>query len=410
MQHHHNYILSNILLEVGFEYDDLGEVQATKTRTVALHIQEGKIVGIYFDALPETLMALPHIDGQGYLALPGIQDAHIHLDKTYYGGTWQAAEQDKSVAEMIAMEKQLLPRQLPVVEQRAQAILDLIISKGAVKTLAHCNVDHSIGVEHFLKTQQVLQQYRSRICGQIVAFPQHGLYRDNTVALMQQVLQLGCDYVGGIDPQTLDGDRQKSLETTFQLALDYKVGIDLHLHERGEVGKQTLKLILRLIEENPQLKNKFHLSHGFVIYDIAQDGELEEYAEQMKRLGITLISGVPIQFRMPLAELHQLGVKVQVGTDSVMDHWYPFGQGDIIERSNVIAQLYGWKNEYSLSRALYFATGILPLNQHGERQWPQIQDAADIMLVQASCSAEAIARVSMRKMTIYRGQVTYQEK
>lgn len=409
MQQQHHYILSNILLEVGFEYDDLGEIRATKTQRAALHIQDDKIAGIYFDGLPEFLIELPQVDGKGYLALPGVQDAHIHLDKTYYGGAWQAAEQDKSVADMIAMEKQLLPKQLPVVEQRAQAILDLIISKGAVKTLAHCNVDRSIGIEHFLKTRQVLQQYQSQICGQIVAFPQHGLYRDNTIKLMQQVLKLGCDYVGGIDPQTLDGNRQKSLETTVQLALDHQVGIDLHLHERGEVGKQTLQLIFKLMEENPQLQNKFHLSHGFVLYDIAQDGELQEYAERMQQLGITLISGVPVQFKMPLAELHQLGVKVQVGTDSVMDHWYPFGQGDIIERSNVIAQLYGWKNEYLLSRALYFATGILPLDQQGQLQWPKVNDTADIMLVQASCSAELIARVSERKMTICHGQVTYQD-
>ncbi|MCU4413139.1 amidohydrolase family protein [Acinetobacter sp. WU_MDCI_Axc73] len=401
------YILTNIRLEQAFEYDDDANVVATKTALAHLHIANSKIMGIYIDQIPESLADLPRQDGAEALALPGINDAHIHLDKTYYGGEWRAAEENKTVAEMIQIEKKLLPSQLPFMQQRAEAILELIISKGATKTLVHCNVDHSIGTDHFANTQQILQRYSPRISSHMVAFPQHGLYLDDSVALMKEVLAMGCDYVGGLDPSTIDGNMQKSLETTVQLALDYQAGIDIHLHERAHQGKQTLSYLLDLIEQNPSLTAKVNLSHGFVLYDIFKDGELEHYASRMKNVGIKLISGVPIQFRMPLAELVEHGVKVEVGTDSVMDHWYPFGQGDMIERSNVIAQLYGWKSEFKLSRALYYATGITPLSNQGEIQWPKVGMDADIVLFDATCSAEVIARISPRKMTIHQGNVSF---
>jgi len=120
-----------------------------------------------------------------------------------------------------------------------------------------------------------------------------------------------------------------------------------------------------------------------------------------------LVSSVPIQFKMPLEELRILGVNVELGTDSITDHWTPFGQGDIIERANILSQLYGWANEYHLSRALYFATGKTPLNDEGEIQWPMVGDVADLSLFNASCSAEVIARISPRTMTIGQGHLLW---
>lgn len=401
------YILKNVRLEQAFKYDDEGHVVATETTIAHIYIKNGKIDGIYKSELPADLLNLPQQEGNYALALPSINDAHIHLDKTYYGGHWQAAEENKTVAQMIQIEKKLLPAQLPVMQERAEAILDLIISKGATKTLAHCNVDHSIGIEHFVKTKEILQHYAPKITSKIAAFPQHGLYLDNSIALMKEVLAMGCDYVGGLDPAAIDGNMQKSLETTVQLALDYQTGIDIHLHERVDQGKETLNYLLNLIEQNPTLNSKVNLSHGFVLHDIFNDGELENYATRMQNMGVKLVTGVPIQFKMPLMELAKYGVTVEVGTDSVMDHWYPFGQGDIIERSNVIAQLYGWKNEFHLSRALYFATGITPLNDQGELQWPKVGMDANVALFDATCSAEVVARISSRTMVIHQGQISY---
>ena len=96
------------------------------------------------------------------------------------------------------------------------------------------------------------------------------------------------------------------------------------------------------------------------------------------------------------------------GTDSVIDHWSPYGLGDMLEKANLYAQLYIRPNEQSLSRALFLATGnVLPLNEKGERVWPKAQDDASFVLVDASCSAEAVARISPRTATFHKGQLVW---
>ncbi|HBJ00291.1 MAG TPA: deaminase, partial [Lysinibacillus sp.] len=46
-----------------------------------------------------------------------------------------------------------------------------------------------------------------------------------------------------------------------------------------------------------------------------------------------------------------------------------------------------------------------PLNQVGEQIWPKVGDSANIVLVDASCAAEAIARKAQRKATIFNGNI-----
>ena len=99
------------------------------------------------------------------------------------------------------------------------------------------------------------------------------------------------------------------------------------------------------------------------------------------------------------------GVFVMTGTDSVIDHWSPYGLGDMFEKANLYAQLYIRPNEQNLSRSLFLATGdVLPLNDQGERVWPKAQDDASFVLVDASCSAEAVARISPRAATFHKGR------
>ena len=106
-------------------------------------------------------------------------------------------------------------------------------------------------------------------------------------------------------------------------------------------------------------------------------------AERMAAQGVTVASTVPIGRRvMPLPQLRGKGVTLMTGTDSVIDHWSPFGTGDMLEKANLCAQLYAGGDEFSLSRAMTIATGdILPLNDKGEQVWPKAGDRAEFVLV-----------------------------
>ncbi len=50
---------------------------------------------------------------------------------------------------------------------------------------------------------------------------------------------------------------------------------------------------------------------------------------------------------------------------------------------------------------------ILPLNDKGVQQWPKAGDAADFVFLDASCSAEAVSRISDVKSLTYQGTIVF---
>jgi cytosine/adenosine deaminase-related metal-dependent hydrolase len=90
----------------------------------------------------------------------------------------------------------------------------------------------------------------------------------------------------------------------------------------------------------------------------------------------------------------------------VIDHWSPFGSGDMLEKAYLYAQLYRGSDEYHLSRSLAISTGgVLPLDKDGNRAWPKAGDEAGFSLTTASCSAEAVARLPARTATFHKGRL-----
>jgi cytosine/adenosine deaminase-related metal-dependent hydrolase len=73
-----------------------------------------------------------------------------------------------------------------------------------------------------------------------------------------------------------------------------------------------------------------------------------------------------------------------------------------------MAQLYGYSTEFLLSRSLKLATAnVLPLDDKGNQQWPKAGDQADFVLMNASCSAEAVSRISDVESLVYQGNVVF---
>jgi len=403
-----HYCLTDVRLEDGFEYDG-DTVIATRTGLYALEIKAGKIVALHSagSALPA---GLPRYQAHGQLALPTMRDMHIHLDKTFYGGPWQAPlpRQGKTILDMIAREEKLLPQLLPTSQQRAEALIALLQSKGTTVARSHCNIDPVSGLKSLEHLLRALENHRDDFSCEIVAFPQHGLLHSKVDGLMREAMQMGVAYVGGLDPTNVDGTMEKSLDAMFQIALDTGKGVDIHLHETSPAGVAAINYMIATVEKNPALRGKVTISHAFALATLAP-GAVTEAAARMATQGMTIASTVPLgSMTMPLPQLSEKGVFVMTGTDSVYDHWSPFGRADMLEKANLYAQLYRGSDEFRLSRAMAIATGgVLPLDDSGKRAWPKIGDDAGFTLVPASCSAEAVARLPERSATFHRGRMVF---
>ncbi|WP_039867166.1 amidohydrolase [Pedobacter sp. BAL39] len=402
-RHAEEVILKNVRLETGFEQDDV-EVTATKTELFCLTIANGKIKSIQPNRdLPGA------IDAKGHLMLPTMKDMHIHLDKTYFGGPWKAhSKRQKSVKDMILLEQQILPEMLKTSTYRAERLIELLQSKGSGFARSHVNIEPSSGLNSLKNLNQALEHKRDGFAAELVAFPQHGLFNSKSEGLMEEAAQMDIDFIGGLDPFTIDGSIEKSIDFTVQLAVDYHRGIDIHLHESGESGLKTIQYLAKKVMENPVLKGKTFVSHAFALARL-DEPVLKKTCEQLAEAQMGIISTVPMGgMVMPLPTLYRHGIPVMTGTDSVIDHWSPFGSGSVLQKANLMAQLYGYSSELDLSRALRIATNdVLPLDEHGNVQWPKPGDTADFNLVAASCSAEAVARISEIKAMYHRGKCVF---
>ena len=399
-----HYYLDDVLLETGFNYRD-NTVIGTQTSLQTLEINEGKIAAI----LPNkqhTNSELSYYSAGGKLMLPAFRDMHIHLDKTFYGGPWQApgSREGKTILDMIALEQKLLPELQPYTQERAHALIKLIQSKGSTTARSHCNIEPVSGLKNLEALITVLNEHQQDLTCEIVAFPQHGLLLSKSEPLMREAMQAGAHYVGGLDPTNVDGAMEKSLDTMFQIALDYNKGVDIHLHETSPAGRAAIEYMIDTVDKNRSLRGKVTISHAFALATLTPE-QADETAKRLAEQQISIASTVPIgTLHMPLKTLNENGVFVMSRTDSVVDHWSPFGLGDMLEKANLYAQLYTRPDELSLSRSLAIATGNkLPLNNKGQQVWPVVGDDASFVLVDASCSAEAVARISPRQASFHKG-------
>ncbi|MBB4826231.1 cytosine/adenosine deaminase-related metal-dependent hydrolase [Sporosarcina luteola] len=398
-----SYWLTNVRLETGYHYEN-ERVVGTKTDLHHIKIENGNITEILTGPTPPA-DELFKLDAKEQLMLPAFREMHIHIDKTYYGGPWQAIKPSKGILDKFAEERELLPQLLPTAKDRAEKILDLLLGFGSTHVRTHCNIDPVVGLRNLEATMEALDSYSDKLSSEVVAFPQHGLLRSGVEQFMREALKQGATLVGGVDPYTVDEDIDKSLSMIFDIAVEANAGVDIHLHERDSLGIHTMHRLADFTEQ-AGLQGNVTVSHAFGFANVPT-GKVVELAERFAELGIGITSTVPIgKLIMPIPLLHDKNVQVDLGTDSLTDHWSPFGTGDNLEKAGRLAELYGYVDELSLSQALGFITGgTTPLDKEGKQTWPVVGDEASWNLVHATCSAEAVARRANRGAVFFRGNL-----
>ncbi|QHT60974.1 amidohydrolase family protein [Paenibacillus lycopersici] len=396
------YWLVNVRLESGYCYED-GAIVGTATDICHIRVEDGVIAAIAASGA-KPADGLPQQDAAGLLMLPAFKEMHIHIDKTYYGGPWKAVRPAASIFDRFEEERRLLPQLLPTAQQRAENMLGMLLGYGSTHVRTHCNIDPVVGLNNLEATIRALRTYAGKISGEVVAFPQHGLLRSDSAGLVREAMKHGATHVGGVDPATVDENIERSLQTIMDIAVEADAGVDIHIHDRGELGLATMHRLADLTEEAGR-QGRVTVSHAFGFAGAIEAAA--ELAERYAALGISITSTVPIgSMIMPIPMLRAKGVRVELGNDSITDHWSPFGTGDCLEKAGRLAELYRHVDERSLGESLgYITGGVIPLDGSGKRIWPAVGDKADAVFVQAGCSAEAVARRAKREAVLVGGTI-----
>ncbi|MFC0673576.1 amidohydrolase family protein [Brachybacterium hainanense] len=397
--------LDDVLLETALVPGDDGE--RTETRRAAVLIESGAIARVV-PARPgvQELDGLPVHDGRGLLMIPTLHDAHLHLDKTFYGGPWQAPVPGRS---WLAEEERLLPGMSRDIPRRSNAICDLIVAHGTTRVTAHCNVDHVVGTRSAERLLEVLAG-RDDLDAEVVAYPQHGMRGGEMLPLLAAALRAGADVVGGLDPGSRERDIEGTLDALFDLALEHDAGLDFHIHDGGTLGLYEIEKITdRTLESGRQ--GRVMLSNASALGGV-DPGAARACADRLAaaRIGVVAtvgVGGLPI----PVPMLDAAGVRVRLGSDSITDILTPFGQGDILEQVWMLAQHLGWSDERRLAAALVFGAGEAGRwTSQGTRAWPSPGAQASFQLVDAQCTAQAVARRARRELVVHRGRITHDRR
>jgi len=368
---------------------------------VLVHAGRIAAVGANLDAPAQAQVE----EGGGALLLPGLVEGHTHLDKTMWGLDWYRNEVGPRLIDKIDNEREFRHASGHDAGAQSLALARAFLANGTTRLRTHVDVDTRAGLRHLegvLHTRSLLQGVQQI---QIVAFPQSGLLgRPGTAQLLDQSMAAGADVLGGLDPCAIDGDPVRSLDVLFEIAERHAAPIDIHLHEPGAMGAFSLSLILDRAQAHG-LRDRVAISHGFCLGDVAPF-ERDALLARMAKLGVALITSAPGSRAVPpLMICRAAGVAMLGGNDGIRDTWNPYGMPDMLERAMLIGLRYNLRRDDEIAVALDCVTGSGARGCHFADYGLQPGHRADLVLVDARNTAEAVVARPMRRLVVAGGHV-----
>ncbi|MDI1247188.1 MAG: amidohydrolase family protein [Rhodoferax sp.] len=345
------------------------------------------------------------IDGQGQLLLPALVESHCHLDKTLWATPWRPNSAGPTRNHRISNEQRLLKDFKVPMAERAGPLIEHCIAQGSLYYRSHLDVQTVWGLQHVKDMLALREKYKHLIDIQLVAFPQGGLLTvPGTVELMEQAMDLGVDVVGGIDPAGIDLDPIRHLEKIFSVATRYQSGIDIHLHDLGEMGRWEIERIADMTDDQG-MQGQVMISHAYAL-GAFPPADLHALADRLAELQISIMTCAPPHVTVPpVTMLRSRGVNVCSGSDGIRDAWSPMGNGDMLERAMLMALRFNWSKDEDLAAAFDVVTQGGAKALHISDYGLDVGCAANLMLIPGENLPDVVLNRSPKRTVISRGKV-----
>ncbi|MHA6686139.1 amidohydrolase family protein [Mesorhizobium sp. A556] len=381
----------------------LRNVRPMAGETCDILIRDGRIAGLgHFEPQP----GMPVEDGGNAIAIPGLIDAHTHLDKTTWGMPWHVNNRAAVLRERIDFERE--NRGAIGIDPHRQSMRHAIglAAHGATHIRSHVDIDTAHGLSIVEGVWETREKLRGIIDIEIVAFPQSGvMVMPGTLELLDEALRQGCEVLGGIDPCGIDRDPKGQLDALFGLAVKHRRPIDIHLHELGDLGAFTMELIFERIRANG-MQGMVAISHAFTLgmNDYLRVGRL---IDGLAELDVAILTtGAPSVEVPSVMRLKQAGIRVGAGCDGIRDTWGPWGQPDMLDRARVVGMKNGLRKDSDLEHVLHIVSqggaDVMRLEGYGLQEGCH----ADLTLLAGETLAHAVVEVAPRPLVVKGGRIT----
>ena len=379
-------------------------------------IQGGRIAAIR----PALAADGKEIDAAGRLVGPGFIETHIHLDKSRILDRCRSdrGTLEEAIEEVAAAKRGFTAED---VHARGAKTLERAILNGTTHMRTHLEVDPGIGLRGFDGILPLVREYAWAIDLEICIFPQEGLLNNpGTDDLMMQALAAGGRVVGAA-PYT-DSDPHGQIDRVFEMARHFDIDVDMHLDFGADPASLDLNYVCEVTERS-RYGGRVAIGHVTKL-SAANPEQFAAAAHRMADAGVALtvlpstdlylmgrhmahsvMRGVTPAHRM-LAE----GVNCSLSTNNVLNPFTPFGDVSLIRAANLYANIAQVGKHDDIVACFEMITSrsakLLRLADHGVREGA----AADLVVIDATDRAGAIAEIAQPLYGFKRGRMTFERQ
>ncbi|XGV96482.1 MAG: amidohydrolase family protein [Leptolyngbya sp. BL-A-14] len=380
-------------------------------------ISNGKIVEIA-PSIPTS--ATTTLDAQAGLLIPGLVDAHIHLDKAFLldrvqwqTGTFSEALQQTAIAKQAFTVKDI--------QARARRVIEQAIAFGTTAMRSHVEVDPIIQLTALRALLPLRGEYAWGITLQLAVFAQEGITNQpGTEALLHQAMALGGDVIGSAP--YVDPEPEHNIRIVFDIAQAYNCNVDFHLDFLDDDAPLLLPVVIaETLKRGWQ--GRVCLGHMTKLAGLPP-AELEAIAVATADAGISILALPATDLYMmarrdthnrrrgvaPVHTLSTYGVNAGVATNNVQNLFTPFGDGDLLKLCTLLAQVLHLNTSVSHAQCLAMATThaaqAIGLSNHTLAPG----SVADLVILQAQSVTEAIGAAPNDRTVIKNGRIVAQSR
>ena len=346
----------------------------------------------------------------GRVVLPGLVDAHTHLDKTYFPLHNQSGTLLEAIEVWSVQKRTRTKAQIQLSVRRA---LQTAVANGVTAMRSHVDVDSMSDLATVEIIATIRDEWSDLIELQLVALGCPSGTTENREAI-QNALAMGVDIVGGVP--ALAADPQSAICAAFALAEAFGRPIDLHIDETEDPQMLSLETLAE--------KTIVHGMQGQVTAGhccslaFADDATVNRIIDKVARAQINLITlpscNLVLMGRarqptprgvMPVKALLARGINVSAASDNVGDPFNPFGNYDLLQIANLnahVAHLSGaGEIQQSLQMVTSYPAQTLGLATYGIA----VGKRADLVVLDTTSCLEAITTIPPRLATFKNGQL-----
>ncbi|MFP9193351.1 amidohydrolase family protein [Natrialbaceae archaeon A-CW1-1] len=299
------------------------------------------------------------IDANNNLVAPGFVDSHAHMDKSFaICGCRHPKHNDQPYDPKVLTpfgEEYFDNISKEAITKHAIQNAKKAVENGTTHIRTHVTVDTTSGTKTTEAVIDARDSVRDLLDIQIVPFSEQGCLTDDGVEhYLRQSIELGADAVGGMDPLTNNNNIDDAVDIWFDIATEFDVEIDAHIHEPGSLGRYTLRRLAEKTIEHNHI-GKTTASHAFGLAGTPLD-ELDQLTKIFQEAQMKFITCYPsTRPDMPLKWLME-ELTVGHGTDNIRDFIIPHGSADVLQ--GLFVQCLNMRNDPTADSYRFFEMNV----------------------------------------------------